>query len=40
MDMIRYEDADFEEFFFEVYPDVAIPIEIRVNTEGEAAITT
>ena len=38
--MIRYEDADFEEFFFEVYPDVAIPIEIRENTEGETVITT
>ena len=33
--MIRLEDEAFEEFFFEEYPDVAIPIEIRLR-EGAA----
>ncbi|MBO5110239.1 MAG: GNAT family N-acetyltransferase [Clostridia bacterium] len=38
--MIRFEDEDFEEFFFSEYPDVAIPIEIRVDRDGQVTITT
>ncbi|MBQ9121024.1 MAG: GNAT family N-acetyltransferase [Clostridia bacterium] len=38
--MIRLEDADFEEFFFSEFPDIAIPIEIRVDRNGACVITT
>lgn len=38
--MIRFEDPDFEEFFFDELPDVAIPIEVHLSENGELIITT
>ena len=38
--MIRFEDEAFEEFFFEEFPDVAIPIEIRIRRGQDPEIIT
>ena len=38
--MIQYEDADFEEFFFAEQPDVAIPLEVKMDVDGNLTVTT
>ena len=38
--MIKYEDPEFEAFFFSDAPDIAIPIEMFEDTDGRLTITT
>lgn len=38
--MIKFEDEEFEAFFFSDAPDIAIPIEMFEDTDGKLTITT